>query len=57
MYENGSSYGKWTLSKLKTELRKRDAKVAGRKRELVERLFILMILFNFFHLQKFCRRC
>jgi len=37
MFENGSSYDKWTHSKLKTELLKRGRKVAGRKRELVER--------------------
>ena len=30
-------YGSWTLQELKSELRKRNAKLAGLKKELVER--------------------
>lgn len=32
-----SDYGSWSLPQLKDELKKRKAKLAGRKRELIER--------------------
>jgi len=31
------NYGSWTLVELKNELRKRNAKLSGRKHELIER--------------------
>ena len=38
-------YGSWSLTELKRELRKRGAKLNGRKHELVERLNIADIVF------------
>jgi len=32
-----ANYGSWSLPKLKEELKKRNARVSGRKRELIER--------------------
>lgn len=32
-----SNYGSWSLPQLKDELRKRKARIAGRKHELIER--------------------
>ena len=37
VYKMSSKYGVLTLPQLKEELRKRNAKVSGRKQELVER--------------------
>jgi len=34
---NADDYGSWTLIQLRSELRKRGAKLSGRKKELIER--------------------
>jgi len=34
---SSSKYGSWTLDEIKNELRKRGAKLSGRKHELVDR--------------------
>jgi hypothetical protein len=34
--EMSSKYGTWTIEKLKAELRKRQAKLSGRKQELID---------------------
>jgi hypothetical protein len=32
-----ANYGEWTLERLKEELRRRKAKISGRKKDLVDR--------------------
>ena len=37
MEKEKSKYGSWNLDQLRAELKKRNAKVSGRKKELAER--------------------
>ena len=41
-----ANYGKWTVAKLKEELRRRDAVTTGRKVDLIERFVTSVVYFS-----------
>ena len=41
-----ADYGKWTVAKLKEELRRRDAVTTGRKVDLIERFVTSVVYFS-----------